>query len=110
MRQKLIFLVMLLCSVYASAVDLIETGPQRTLTKEDALEVAQAQFKNKDEAPDNSLIQITSVVDGLVKKTEILNAGLREHIIDSGSLEKGVYTLTYLVNDEIIDTKKVKVE
>lgn len=64
----------------------------------------------QNEAPDNSLIQITSVVDGLVKKTEILNAGLREHIIDSGSLEKGVYTLTYLVNDEIIDTKKVKVE
>ena len=39
---------MLLCSVYASAYDLIETGPQRTLTKEDALEVAQAQFKNMD--------------------------------------------------------------
>ena len=48
MRQKLIFLVMLLCSVYASAVDLIETGPERTLTKDDALEVAQAQFKNMD--------------------------------------------------------------
>lgn len=64
----------------------------------------------QNEAPDNSLIQITSVVDGLVKKTEILNAGLREHIIDSGSLEKGVYTLTYLVNDEIIDAKKIKVE
>lgn len=48
MRQKLIFLLMLLCSVYASAYDLIETGPQRTLTKEDALEVAQAQFKNMD--------------------------------------------------------------
>lgn len=45
MRQKLIFLVMLLCSAYVSA---IETGPERTLTKDDALEVAQAQFKFQD--------------------------------------------------------------
>ncbi len=48
MRQKLIFLVMLLCSVYASAVDLIETGPERTLTKADALEIAQRIFKGMD--------------------------------------------------------------
>ena len=48
MRQKLIFLVMLLCSVYASAVDLIETGPERTLTKADALEIAQKVFRGKD--------------------------------------------------------------
>lgn len=48
MRQKLIFLVMLLCSAYVSAYAIVEEGPERTLTKDDALEIAQKVFRGKD--------------------------------------------------------------
>ena len=62
------------------------------------------------EAPLNSNIKITSVLDGLVKKTEFLNPGLKEFMIDSNSLDKGVYIIMYYIDGEVIDQRKINLK
>ena len=62
------------------------------------------------DTPENSTVEIRSVLDGTAKITERINPGCNELIIDSSSLEKGVYAVVYRINDDVIDNKKVTIQ
>lgn len=58
-------------------------------------------------APNNAFISIRDILNGSIINTELVETGTLSKNISIASLPKGSYIVTYSINDEIIDTKKV---
>lgn len=60
-------------------------------------------------APTNSMITITSLLDGNINFSHNVSEGCKDIILKTGNLPKGVYIVSYYINSEIIDQVKVKI-
>ena len=63
-----------------------------------------------EEASDNSRITISSIVNGTVVASGTLAKGETEISINVSHCNDGVYIVTYLVNDTVVDSRKITVE
>lgn len=58
------------------------------------------------ETGDSALMSVSSVVDGTIKLTKALSSGSSESVLDVSSLQPGLYTVSYMINGEVTDTRK----
>lgn len=75
---------------------------QRYVSKQEALSIAQGQFRGQD--VDYYLIDETCVISCPVAE------GAENVSLDTSRLSRGVYVVSYSVNSELIDQKKVRLD
>lgn len=64
----------------------------------------------KSSAPINASISVMSVLESCTKLTYDIPEGAASASLNSASLTKGIYTICYIVDDEIIDKKKISIK
>ncbi len=68
------------------------------------------QIKFNQAAPNNAMITISDILNGTNIYTEVVDCGAQEIVIPTSSLSKGSYSVSYSINDEVIDSKKFTIQ
>lgn len=64
----------------------------------------------KGNAPKNAAILVTSTIDGTTKINEMVQEGNATMTLDGSNLKKGIYVVSFSVNENVVDRQKIEIE